>query len=87
MCEGKPHVEERISPMDDLVVHQHESILVNENVLRTEVTMNQGSIAHPRIGGEPTKERADFGDLCRREFVEGLESKGFEERSVPEISR
>src|SRR5947207_2016431 len=87
MRQCKPDVECRVAEMNHLMVQQHQLLLVNEDVLRTVVAVDERQTRGKRIGDEPVKESASHRMLRRGVAIVRLQAEALEETSIVEFSR
>src|ERR687892_228751 len=61
MREKEPEIERRIAVMTDLKIDQHQAIVIDEQILRTEVAMHQTMPLTPHRVDQPFDRRRKVG--------------------------
>ncbi|CAA9363509.1 MAG: hypothetical protein AVDCRST_MAG93-7798 [uncultured Chloroflexia bacterium] len=74
MREREAEVEGRIAPVDDLMVEQHQAILIHQDILGAVITMDEGQLRCQRPIDQLLDERCGFWHLGGGVAIVGLDA-------------
>src|SRR6266481_6691047 len=85
MRETETDIECRLAEMGNFVVKQDQFILINQNVLRTEIPVNECFLPAERVGNQRAEKRLSGRHYDRTVFVVRFQAQCAEKRSIQEF--